>query len=92
MTVLAKIQTALVTTRKLVLTFCVGTHVVRTRADVVATKLFFLFLSFHILFSQKGFTYDFEFLHALLREGVKTNINYLVRIFHGRGAPLFLVT
>ena len=40
----------------------------------MATKLgiflllpsFFLLLSFHLLFSQKGFTYDFEFLHAFL--------------------------
>ena len=47
------------------------THIVRARADVVATKLGIIlpssfFLSFHILFSQKGFTYDFEFLHAFL--------------------------
>ena len=27
---------------------------------------FFLLLSFHVLFSQKGFTYDFEFLQAFL--------------------------
>ena len=26
----------------------------------------FFFFSFHILFSQKGFAYDFEFLHAFL--------------------------
>ena len=49
---------------------CVRTNVVRALADVEATKLaiilsFFLF-SFHLLFSQKGFAYDFEFLHAFL--------------------------
>ena len=48
------------------------THVVHTREDIVAIKIihyssfFFFFLSFHILFSQKGFTYDFEFLDAFL--------------------------
>ena len=49
---------------------------VRALADVVATKLGFfllLFLSFHLLFSQKGFAYDFEFLHAFLREAVKSH-------------------
>ena len=31
------------------------------------TRYFFLFLSsMHILFSQKGFAYDFEFLYAFL--------------------------
>ena len=35
-------------------------NVVRVLADVVAIKLL------HILFSQKGFAYDFEFLHAFL--------------------------
>ena len=44
-------------------------HIVRARADIVATKLgvilsFFLPSSMHILFSHNGFTYDFEFLHA----------------------------
>ena len=39
----------------------------RVRADVVATKLgIILSFSFHLLLSQKGFTYDFEFLHAFL--------------------------
>ena len=45
----------------------------RARADVVATKLGiillllpYFFLSFHVLFSQKGFAYDLEFLHAFL--------------------------
>ena len=47
-------------------------HVVRARAALVTTKLgiilsfFFFFLSLHILFFQKGFTYDFEFLYAYL--------------------------
>ena len=58
------------------------THVVRARADVVATKLgilllpsfFLLLLSFHVLFSQKGFTYEFEFLQTFIREGVKTKL------------------
>ena len=54
---------------KLVRTQCVLTHGFRARADVVATKLgiiSLLYFSFHILFSQKGFTYDFEFLYAFL--------------------------
>ena len=44
------------------------THVVCARADLVATKLGIILLlpSFHKLFSQKGFTYDFEFLHEFL--------------------------
>ena len=47
----------------LVRTKCVRTHIVRVRADVVASKLgiilpFFFF--FHILFSQKGFAYEVE--------------------------------
>ena len=44
-------------------------NVVRALADVVATKLgiiLFLLSSFHLLFSQKGFAYEFEFLHAFL--------------------------
>ena len=45
-------------------------HVVHVRADIVATKLgiilLLFFSSFHVLFSQKGFTYEFEFLHAFL--------------------------
>ena len=43
------------------------TSVVRALVDVVATKLGIILLSsMHVLFSQKGFTYDFEFLHAFL--------------------------
>ena len=44
------------------------THVVHARADIVATKIYFSFFfsSMHILFSQKGFTYDFGFLLAFL--------------------------
>ena len=40
---------------------CVRTSVVRALADVVATKLGIILLSFsfHTLFSQKGFAYDF---------------------------------
>ena len=42
----------------------------RALVDVVATKLgiilLLLLFSFHLLFSQKGFAYDFEFLHAFL--------------------------
>ena len=42
----------------------------RARADIVATKLGIILLlfsfSFHLLFSQKGFAYDFDFLHAFL--------------------------
>ena len=46
---------------------CVRTNVVRALADVVATKLgIILFCSFHLLFSQKGFAYDFEIVHAFL--------------------------
>ena len=51
---------------------CVRMNVVRALVDVVATKLciilsfFLLSFSFRILFSQKGFAYDFEFLHAFL--------------------------
>ena len=48
-------------------TLCVRTNVVRALADVVVTKLsIILLLSFliHLLFSQKGFANDFEFLHA----------------------------
>ena len=46
---------------------CMRTNIVRELADVVATKLgIILSSSMHILFSQKGFTYDFEFLHAFL--------------------------
>ena len=44
------------------------TNVVRALADVVVAKLgiiLLLFLSsFHLLLSQKGFAYDFEFVHA----------------------------
>ena len=48
------------------------TNVVRALVDEVATKLgiILLFLSFsfsfHLLFSEKGFAYNFEFLHAFL--------------------------
>ena len=53
---------------------CARTLCMRARVDIVATKLgtlhllpsFFLLLFFHLLFSQKGFAYDFEFLHAFL--------------------------
>ena len=38
------------------------THVVRAMADVVATKLGIILSSFNLLFSQKGFPYDFESL------------------------------
>ena len=42
-------------------------NVLRVPADVVATKLgIILLLSFHLLFSQKGFAYDFEFLLAFI--------------------------
>ena len=64
-------------TKTLERTECVRKHAVCARADLVATKLcifpsssFLLLLfsfSMHILFSQKGFTYDFESLHAFLR-------------------------
>ena len=38
------------------------TNVVRALADIVATKLGIIlsFSSFHLLFSQKGFSYNFE--------------------------------
>ena len=58
---------------------CVCTNVVCELVDVMATKLviifllsfflssyFLLLLSFHLRFSQKGFAYDFEFLHAFV--------------------------
>ena len=47
---------------------CVRTNIVHALADVVATKLGIILLSssFHLLFSQKGFAYDFELLHAFL--------------------------
>ena len=54
-----------------VLFYLLSNTVVRVLAEVVATKLILLFLSFylflssfHLLFSQKEFAYDFEFLHA----------------------------
>ena len=53
-------------------------HIVCARAEVVATKLGiillllpYFFLSFHVLFSHKGFTYDFEFLHDFLSNNKK---------------------
>ena len=52
---------------KLVRAECVRTSVVRALADIVAIKfgiIILSFSSFHLLFSQKGFAYDFEFLHA----------------------------
>ena len=55
------------------------TNIVRELADVVATKLgIILSSSMHILFSQKGFTYDFEFLHAFLREGETNFIDFFM--------------
>ena len=62
----------------LVLTQCALKHVVRAMATQMPLNLalFFLsffFLSFHILFSQRGFTYDFEFLHGFL-SNKKNNI------------------
>ena len=48
------------------------TNVVRALADVVATKLGII-LSFHLLFSQKGLSYYFEFVHAFLSNN-KNNI------------------
>ena len=45
------------------------TKVVCALADVVATKLGIILnssFSAQILFSQKGFAYDFEFVHAFL--------------------------
>ena len=56
---------------KLVWAKCMRTNFVCALADIVATKLgiifiFILLSSFHFLFSQKGFAYDFEFLHAFL--------------------------
>ena len=64
------ITTTTLLSKTLVRMECVRTHVVSARADVVDTKIgiipsFFLF-SFHVLFSQKGFAYDFEFLHTFL--------------------------
>ena len=65
---------------------CVCTNGFRAGVDVVATKVgiilsssyfFFFFLSsMHLLFSQKGFTYEFEFLHAFLsnKEMAKMNV------------------
>ena len=53
--------------RLLVRAKCVRTNIVRVLADVVATKLgIIIYFSFHVLFSQKGFAYDFEFLHDFL--------------------------
>ena len=47
---------------------CMRMNVVRALADVVATKLCIILLSFsfRLLFSQKEFAYDFEFLYAFL--------------------------
>ena len=42
------------------------TNVVRALAYIVATKLGIILLFFDLLFSQKGFAYNFEFLHAFL--------------------------
>ena len=45
------------------------TIAVRELADIVATKLgIILFPSFHLLFSQKGFANDFEFLQVQKKE------------------------
>ena len=44
----------------------IGPSGVCALADVVGTKLIILFPSFHLLISQKGFSYNFEFLHAFL--------------------------
>ena len=45
----------------------VRANVVRARADIAANKLgIILSSSMHLLFSQKGFASDFEFLHAFL--------------------------
>ena len=47
----------------------IGPSVVSVQSDVVATKLGIIFIfisSCHLLFSRKGFSYDFEFLHAFL--------------------------
>ena len=41
-------------------------NVVRALEDVVANKLIILLSPFHLLFSQKVFAYNFEFLHAFL--------------------------
>ena len=43
----------------------------RALEDVVANKLIILLSSFHLLFSQKVFAYDFEFLHAFLNNKKK---------------------
>ena len=52
---------------KLVRAECVRADVVCALADIVATKLgIILLLSVQLLFSQKGFAYDFEFLHVFL--------------------------
>ena len=66
---------------------CVHTNVVRALADVVATILFiilsFFFLSsFHLLFSQNGFAYNFGFGYAFLSN---KNIRFII-LKNGGGA------
>ena len=56
-------------------------HVVRARADVVATKLGIIFSFF---FFPITFGYDFEFLHAFL--SIKKNKIYPPK--NGEGPPL----
>ena len=51
---------------------CVPTNVVCALADVVATELGIILpssFSFHILFSQNGFAYDFEFFPQIVIHG-----------------------
>ena len=48
--------------------------------------------SFPVLFSQKEFANDFEFLHAFLREGVKKIINYFAGIFHEASEQYFAIS
>ena len=37
-----------------------------TKVGIIIFSLFFFLFSFHVLFSQKRFAYDFEFLHTFL--------------------------
>ena len=42
------------------------TNVVHALADIVAAQLSIILSSFHLLFSQKEFAYDFKFMHVFL--------------------------
>ena len=66
---------------------CARTLCVRWRTQwPLNLALFFLLLSsMHVLFSQKGFTYDFEFLHAFLSNTIWVALMIQLGKFVGGG-------